>query len=367
MNNEFDYVNVSESNSPQPQTQPQEQPQTQQHVQPQPKPQYVTYVPYGLTPKTFEEHKAIKKTANIIGGAFLVMLAATKVIVFLIKLFLSVLGLWGVKEIAIFSDPAFLHYFQSMLSIITFTIPFAVLFKISGYRISSLIRFKKPDKKDILPYFFLGVGVCYFANYLVNIAAQIFTNLGISYDVAENENPAGICGVMLTVITYAVVPPLVEEFACRGIILGSLKKYGEGFAVLCSAILFGIVHGNFMQIPFAFLVGLVLGFITVKTNTIWIAVAVHAFNNGVSVLLDYIVSNTSEMVGDVVSIIILTACLLFIFIAVWLFKNRDSDALNFNTPKTESTEKQKIKWFFTSPTIIIFAILCLFKCLKYFS
>ena len=75
MNNEFDYVNPSESNSPQPQPQPQSQPQ----------PQFVTYVPYGLTPKTFEERSEIKKTANIIGGAFLVMLATTEVIIFLIK------------------------------------------------------------------------------------------------------------------------------------------------------------------------------------------------------------------------------------------------------------------------------------------
>ena len=43
MNNEFDYVNLRDSNSPQPQPQPQSQPQ------------FVTYVPYGLTPKTFEE------------------------------------------------------------------------------------------------------------------------------------------------------------------------------------------------------------------------------------------------------------------------------------------------------------------------
>ena len=163
MNNEFDYVNVSESNSP----------------QPQPQPQYVTYVPYGLTPKTFEERKEIKKTANIIGGAFLIMLAATEIIIFLIRLLLSILGLWGVRKINFLSDPAFLHYLQSMLSIITFTIPFAVLFKIGGYRISSLVKFKKTKSKDILPYFFLGVGVCYFANYLVNIAAQIFTSFGI--------------------------------------------------------------------------------------------------------------------------------------------------------------------------------------------
>lgn len=348
MNNEFDYVNSSESNSSQPQT------------------QYVTYVPYGLTPKTFEERKQIKKNANIIGAAFLIMLAANSVIVFFIRLVLSVLGLWGINEIKFLSDPAFNEFLNSMLSIINFTIPFVVLFKIGGFRISSLIKLKKPNKKDILPYFFLGVGVCYFANYMVNFAAQIFTSFGINYELSSGENPTGFFGFMLTFISCAVVPPLVEEFACRGIILGSLKKYGEGFAVLCSSILFGIIHGNFKQIPFAFLVGLVLGFITVKTNTIWIAVAVHAFNNGISILLDYIIANTSTIVGNIITVITLSVCLIFIFIAVWLFKDREFFALKFKESKTESTPKQKYIWFFTAPTIIIFIIVCLFKCLKYF-
>ena len=52
-----------------------------------------------------------------------------------------------------------------------------------------------------------------------------------------------------------------------------------GFAVCTSALLFGLFHGNLHQIPFAILVGLALGYIVIRTNNIWIAVAVHFLNN----------------------------------------------------------------------------------------
>ena len=331
----------------------------------QPQPQYVTYIPYGLTPETYEERRAIKKIANIIGGALLIMSAVPEFIVASLKFVLSILGLWGVKELEFFSSAAFNQYLQAILSIIMFTIPFIFLFKVNGHRISGLIKFKLPKKSDILPYFFLGVGVCYFANFAVSVAGGIFESFGFEYNVTPLENPDGILGFMLTFIAIAVVPPLVEEFACRGLILSSLRKYGDAFAIFTSAALFGIMHGNFQQMPFAFLVGLGLGFIVVKTGSIWIAVAVHAFNNSVSVVLDYIISNTNKEIANIFGAIVLTACLLFIFVGMLLLKNKKK-AYAIKKSKAKSSVSQIIKWFFTAPTIIIFIVIEVLKSLAYF-
>lgn len=346
MDNNFDYNNQINPNS-------------------QPQPQYVTYIPYGFTPETYEEKRAVKKIANIIGGALLIMSAVPEFIVAGLKFLLSILGLWGVKELEFFYSGAFNQYLNAILSILMFTIPFILLFKVNGYRISSLVKFKKPKKSDVLPYFFLGLGVCYFSNFAVSVAGGIFESFGFDYDVSGVENPSGVLGFMLTFISIAVVPPLVEEFACRGFILSSLRKYGDSVAILVSALLFGIMHGNFEQIPFAFIVGLVLGFITVKTNSIWVAVAVHAANNGISVVLDYIITATNEEIANVFAVIFLTACVLFIFVGMLLLKNK-KNAYKVKKCKAKSSQKQIFKWFFTAPTIIIFIVISLLKSLQYF-
>ena len=352
MNENFDYKNQFDSNQP------------QMSPQPQMQRQYVTYIPYGFTPETYEEKREIRKIANIIGGALLIMSAAP-VLVAVLQLILGFLGLWGVNAVKIFNTTAFSQYLQALLSILLFTVPYISLFKVGGFRISELISFKKPKKKDILPYFLLGIGVCYFANFAVSFAGQFFQKTGIDYEVDYGGKPQGFLGFMLTFIAIAVVPPLVEEFACRGIMLGALKKYGEGFAVVCSAILFGVMHGNFEQIPFAFLVGMVLGFITVKTGTIWISIAVHAFNNAISVLFDYLNKIFSTSFFNVFAVILFTFFMLGIIVAILILKD-DNDAYKFKQHKNKSEMKQIYKWFFTAPTIIIFVVISLIESMAFF-
>ena len=55
--------------------------------------------------------------------------------------------------------------------------------------------------------------------------------------------------------------PISEELIFRGFVLRSLRPYGKRFAILGSAFLFGLFHGNLLQTPYAFLVGLVLGYV----------------------------------------------------------------------------------------------------------
>lgn len=72
--------------------------------------------------------------------------------------------------------------------------------------------------------------------------------------------------------------PVVEEIVFRGAILRGLERYGKWFALLISSLLFGAFHGNLIQSPYAFLVGLVLGYVTLRYNIVW-AMVLHMINN----------------------------------------------------------------------------------------
>ena len=72
--------------------------------------------------------------------------------------------------------------------------------------------------------------------------------------------------------------PIVEELIFRGLVLRGLEKYGRRFAIWTSAFLFGIFHGNLIQSPYAFLVGLVLGYVAAEYNILW-AMVLHMVNN----------------------------------------------------------------------------------------
>lgn len=87
-------------------------------------------------------------------------------------------------------------------------------------------------------------------------------------------------------VTIALVGPVVEEFVFREAMLGSMLRGGVGrwTAVLFSAFLFGLVHGNPVQIPFAFIVGIIFGLIYCRTGNVALTSAIHIANNSIAVI-----------------------------------------------------------------------------------
>ncbi len=321
--------------------------------------------PFGMTPELFLEKQKIKKTAKMIGIALLVFMGISVVWSIIYILVALRMGLSYEKAMQLIQEPAMMQILQIVISILLFTLPFVLVFKAYGERVSDLVPLGKPKKGLVFPMFFMGIAFCGFANIAISILGEFLSKFGIEYHVDYGKSPAGWFGFALSLLSTVVTPALVEEFACRGLILGSLRKYGDGFAVMTSSIIFGLLHGNFEQMPFAFLVGLVLGFIAVETGSLWVGVAVHGFNNLVSVVFEYLLNDLSQTTQNLLYAAFLAICLLLGLAGLFFVRDRN-EGFRFQQKNMQATEKQKYKWFFTSVPIIIFAVLCLLESLFYF-
>lgn len=100
--------------------------------------------------------------------------------------------------------------------------------------------------------------------------------------------------IILLLLRSAVFPALFEEFAYRGVVMQTLRRYGDRFAIVVSAFLFGMMHGNMLQVPFAFAIGLVLGYCTTVTGSLWIGIAIHFFNNFFACMQQIVLSAYGE-------------------------------------------------------------------------
>lgn len=91
------------------------------------------------------------------------------------------------------------------------------------------------------------------------------------------EGDFGFWGAFMKV---AVVAPVVEELIFRGLILqGFRRNYNALTAVFMSALLFALFHLNPWQFPATFVLGLLLGWIIIRTNNIILAIIGHSINN----------------------------------------------------------------------------------------
>ena len=90
----------------------------------------------------------------------------------------------------------------------------------------------------------------------------------------------------LGIIAIVIMAPIVEELLFRGAIEGHLLrkwKHPAG-AIVFSSLVFGLVHGNWVQAPFAFVIGLALGWMYYRTGSLFSGILMHFVNNSTAVL-----------------------------------------------------------------------------------
>lgn len=91
---------------------------------------------------------------------------------------------------------------------------------------------------------------------------------------------------LLALAAIGVAPALGEELLFRGLVLQlALPRLGALGAVLVSSLAFAAIHGDPVQSPAAFGLGLYLGFAALLGASVWTAALCHAVNNSLSVVL----------------------------------------------------------------------------------
>lgn len=158
-----------------------------------------------------------------------------------------------------------------------------------------------------------------------------------------------------------IAGPVTEELIFRGLLMRSLEPYGKKFAILTSGIIFGLFHGSPIQTPYAFLVGLVLGYVAMEYNIIW-AMVLHILNNMLlGDLLPRILSFLPLSTADMIIWIMLGVCAL---VAVVILIVRRKQIASWNA--REQLESWQTKAFWRSPLVIILTVSCLINLLTYF-
>lgn len=148
--------------------------------------------------------------------------------------------------------------------------------------------------------------------------------------------------------------PVVEEVVFRGLILRGLEPYGKRFAVFASALLFGAFHGNLVQSPYAFAVGLVLGYVALEYSVLW-AMVLHMMNN--LFLGDSLVRLTAWMSAGWSDLLFLGINLLCgIGSVVILIRNRRAITAY---RRSDPIPRASLRGFFTAPATILVLILTL--------
>lgn len=134
---------------------------------------------------------------------------------------------------------------------------------------------------------------------------QMMSALGIPMTVPSIDTNDSFFVIVLSLIYVCVLGPILEELIFRGLILKSLERFGKMTAIVVSSAAFGLFHTNPQQLFFAVTVGLVLGYLTLETKSIFPAMLAHIVNNTIRTIPVYIFDIDSPIMLIISFLIIL--------------------------------------------------------------
>lgn len=208
-----------------------------------------------------------------------------------------------------------------------------------------------------LHYVLFGVAVTGAAAFFNAQIVSIFHYGDFSSEVLWESEVTSNLQLALMLLELVVVPAFVEELLFRGVILSNLLPFGKGTAVLGSAVLFGLMHQNAEQLLYATAAGAVLGWIFVKTRSIWPCVLMHFVNNLHSVLQTALLSRLPGASTELALYLLQGVLMAFgIFCGVRLLCARSQD--EEKTAETDACELsvgRRVRLFFNVPMILFVA------------
>jgi len=253
----------------------------------------------------------------------------------------------------------------SLLYSLRMVLPFAAVISLCRIPLAHTFPVKRTAPSSFVWMLLIGLCVCVLGNYAAGALNQVFSVFGFTSSAPRNPIPSGILAAVIYFINLSVLPAILEEFAFRGVVLQALRPFGDGFALFFSSLLFGLAHANFTQAPFAFLMGLVMGYFCLRTGSILIAVAIHFFNNLFSVVIDMVNKGRPSEFVSAVSCAYLSVLLLLGILAAWFLSRKEDGLFSLPEDGVALPLKNKVFYFLTSPFMALGLLVLFYFSLTY--
>ena len=91
--------------------------------------------------------------------------------------------------------------------------------------------------------------------------------------------------IFAKVLVTVIIAPLLEELIFRKLLIDRMNVYGERLAVVTSALMFALFHGNLSQFFYAYFLGLVFGYVYLRSGRLIYSAILHMAVNFMGMVL----------------------------------------------------------------------------------
>ncbi len=263
-----------------------------------------------------------KVIALVLGFQLFMQVAASMVVM----LYTAITGITGKG----FSEPVYDFVFSYLPVVICESL--ALIAGLYWFKTDVRQLFRKPtlEKKELWKapvYTGFSLGAIQLGAMIFTLYYLFFQLFGIEISVPMSDLNSDNAVINVLSFCYIVIfGPLLEEIFFRGILFQKLRKYGDVPTIMLTAVLFGLFHMNFVQLPGPIVFGIAIGIVCSKTNSLWLCWIIHALNNFIAVMYDYLPEKAAEVYNIVITYGLIgvgvICALLLLKDLIDVFKNR---------------------------------------------
>ena len=309
-----------------------------------------------------QEKRSIRKNAERVGFVLLLAVGLQVLAVFadvLVGMLAS-----GFQEVAVsvaLQDQEMTAYLLVTMAeyIFYMGVPVLVGWLLFRKRDVTILPHQKTDASLGIGLILLGLGMMVIANIIGSYILTMLESIGISAGDMPEMQDGTVPTLLLNIVAVGILPGILEELLFRGVVLQGLRPAGDGVALVFSSLMFGLMHGTLYQIPFAFILGLVFGYIVLKTGNILWTMLLHVINNTLSVLMEFWLWNVSdEETGKWYLLFFAVEALLgMIGAAVLMMRDRTRVPPIGDRVSSYLTKRQRRRAAYSAVTVIIFIVI----------
>ena len=312
---------------------------------------------YGFIPPPMvqQELRSIRHTANALGfSIILYYILSASITSYVTWMVVEVLMQGRVTENGqVVVSAATAQAINIISFVLLLLLPFLVYRALVHIPFRAAFPFRKVRLSIALPAVFIGLGASavgvFFSRYFQN-AVGFFGFIPIMKHIVY---PVNLLPAILFCIYTVVLPAFFEELVFRGVILQSLRQFGDGFALVASSLVFMLLHANLVQGPNAFLMGLVIGYFVLITGSVWTGVMIHLANNLAAYLGDMLLLELPQELTGLVSNGVYLACIIAGLVGVaYLCRTREGMFV-IHSKTNLMTTGPKLIFFFTSFVMLL--------------
>ncbi len=298
-----------------------------------------------LSVNDFANYDKAKKAYTVIGfGLLIFILAANSLGGSIGNVIANIVAANGHKDILdIYESITFI----TITNIIgSYLIAFPLFVLVSRFANDSVSKIKGNITKGqylraLCIIFPVDIGLGYLSNMLASVISGGQANNDLIDNLLTGES-------ILTIIMVAVLAPIFEELIFRKIIIDRTRKYGEVVAIVYSALAFGIFHCNLYQIFYAFALGLIFGYVYIKTGNVVLTIIMHMAINGTSSIF-------YPLAPEAYKVFFIVMCVLGVVSIIYTLIKRD---VRIERAENEVPSKELTKVALLNSGSILFAIVC---------